>query len=76
MTSAALVTTSQDARDGTMSDIRDQIRAFSLSRAEGPDREIIRALYRMEDEINQRFFGRLHVLVFPWRSKRTCSVRF
>jgi hypothetical protein len=57
MTSAARVTTNQDARDGTMADIRDQIRTFSLSRAEGPDRETIQTLYRLVDEINQHFFG-------------------
>jgi hypothetical protein len=57
MTSAALVTVHQNAGGGTMPDIRDQIRAFSLSRAEGPDREIIQTLYRMVDDINQRFFG-------------------
>jgi hypothetical protein len=57
LTSMTLVTTSHDTRNGMMPDIREQIRAFSLSRAEGPDREIIQALYRIFDEHNAAFWG-------------------
>ncbi len=38
-------------------DIRAQLRAFSLERSEGPDANIIRALYASFDEHNGRFWG-------------------
>jgi hypothetical protein len=77
MTRTALVTASHDTKGGSMPDIRDQIRAFSLSKAEGPDREIIRELYRMFDEHNAAHFGgRLDpvvILITPPTSARASA---
>jgi hypothetical protein len=57
-----------------MSDIRSEIRAFSLSEAEGPDREIVRALYETFDRHNTVFWaGELHpvpILISPPTSAR------
>jgi hypothetical protein len=60
-----------------MPDIRDQIRAFSLSKAEGPDRDIIQALYRMFHEHNAAYWGgRLDpapILITPPTSARASA---
>jgi hypothetical protein len=54
--------------------IREQLRAFSLKDAEGPDRDVIRACYAFFDRHNEAFWGGelrpVPILVTPPTSPR------